>query len=114
MLSSLCIRTPGAGHASERAELLRYLLDHGHSLELASLNVRLETPVHCALRSSSFEVLEVCSPLLHSRSCCQSVLQGRGLCFPFARDDCRQSTQGLNIRGRSPMNQDCACGHCQG
>lgn len=59
MLSSLCLRSPGAWHASQRAELLRYLLDHSHCMQLTSLNVRLETPVHCALRSCSFEVLEV-------------------------------------------------------
>ncbi|BDA50235.1 probable Ankyrin repeat and IBR domain-containing protein 1 [Coccomyxa sp. Obi] len=59
LLSSLCIRSPGAGHASDRAELLRFLLDKGYDLDLASVNARLETPLHCALRSRSLEILEV-------------------------------------------------------
>ncbi|CAL8465257.1 g4792 [Coccomyxa elongata] len=59
LLSSLCIRSSGAGHASDRAELLRFLLDKGYNLDLASVNARLETPLHCALRSRSLEILEV-------------------------------------------------------
>ena len=49
-----------AGHAPERAALLRHLLDAGAlHVDLALLNARLETPVHCALRSGSLELLEV-------------------------------------------------------
>ncbi len=59
LLSSLCIRGPGAGHASDRAELLRFLLDKGYQVDLTSVNARLETPLHCALRSRSLEILEV-------------------------------------------------------
>ena len=65
LLSSLCIRSSGAGHASDRAELLRFLLDKGYNLDLASVNARLETPLHCALRSRSLEILEVRSHSLH-------------------------------------------------
>ena len=54
-----CARGGGAGHAAERAALLRHLLDAGAPLDLGSLNGRLETPVHCALRSGSAELLEV-------------------------------------------------------
>lgn len=65
LLSSLCIRSSGAGHASDRAELLRFLLDKGYDLDLASVNARLETPLHCALRSRSLEILEVRSHTVH-------------------------------------------------
>ena len=60
VLSGLCLRGAGAGHAAERAALLRWLLDnHGAELDLAAVNAALETPLHCALRSGSAEVLEV-------------------------------------------------------
>jgi hypothetical protein len=59
LLSSLCIRGAGAGHASDRAALLRFLLDKGYQMDLTSVNARLETPLHCALRSRSLEILEV-------------------------------------------------------
>ena len=59
LLSSFCIRNSGAGHASDRAELLRFLLNKGYDLDLAAVNARLETPLHCALRSRSLEILEV-------------------------------------------------------
>ena len=65
MLSGLCLRGAGAGHAAERAALLRWLLDRPNAgaesarLELQAVNAALETPLHCALRSGSAEVLEV-------------------------------------------------------
>ena len=62
MLSSLCMRGgAAAGHAPERAALLRHLLDARapDQVDLGLLNARLETPVHCALRSGSLELLEV-------------------------------------------------------
>ena len=44
----------------ERAELLNWLLREGPvPLNLGSVNGSLETPLHCALRSCSLEVLEV-------------------------------------------------------
>jgi hypothetical protein len=45
-------------HARERAALLRRLLDGGAPVDLGAINARLETPVHCALRSCSLELLE--------------------------------------------------------
>lgn len=46
-------------HGRDRAGLLRRLLDAGTPVELGAINARLETPVHCALRSCSLELLEV-------------------------------------------------------
>ncbi|KAK9832549.1 hypothetical protein WJX81_008317 [Elliptochloris bilobata] len=46
-------------HARDRAALLRRLLDAGAAVDLGAINARLETPVHCALRSCSLQLLEV-------------------------------------------------------
>ena len=44
---------------SNRAELLRWLIDSHHAINLSAVNARLQTPVHCALETHSMEVLEV-------------------------------------------------------
>lgn len=44
---------------SKRAELLRWLIDSHHAIDLSTVNARLQTPVHCALETHSMEVLEV-------------------------------------------------------
>ena len=46
-------------HDKERAELLRWLLNSGHIVPLGAVNLKLESPLHCALHSASSEVIQV-------------------------------------------------------
>lgn len=64
VMALFCLK-PAAALSSDaqRAELLRWLLDGNHTVDLSAVNARLQTPVHCALQSQSLEVLEV-------RICC--------------------------------------------
>ena len=59
-MALLCIRPVDTlSTDSKRAELLRWLIDSHRAIDLAAVNARLQTPVHCALETRSMEVLEV-------------------------------------------------------
>eukprot|EP00884_Botryococcus_braunii_P009051 jgi/Botrbrau1/18147/Bobra.53_1s0018.1 len=46
-------------HGPERAQLLAHLLDRGVFPDLNAINARMETPLHCALRSCSIDIIRV-------------------------------------------------------
>ena len=70
VMALFCIRPVDAlSTDSKRAELLRWLIDSHHAIDLSAVNARLQTPVHCALETHSMEVLEVRAPWLASYCC---------------------------------------------
>ena len=60
VMALFCIRpVDSLSTDSNRAELLRWLIDSHHAIDLSAVNARLQMPVHCALETHSMEVLEV-------------------------------------------------------